>query len=87
MFAGSKEINYDAEIWYNHDEDCHGPYEMFMDDSNYAEGFTWECCGGQGDDGGCEQGNHVPDAPALSSKNKRKAEEEISRPATYTKVF
>lgn len=61
-----------------------------MDDSNYAEGFMYECCGGQGDDGGCEEGNHIPEdgqVPTLPTSNKRKAEDEISRPAAYARLF
>ena len=84
MLAGRK-TNFDADVSYDHDGDFHGPNEM--NDSEHAKGSTWECCSDQGDGGGREHGNRVPEVPALSPKNKRKAEEEISRPATYPRIF
>ena len=88
--AGPKVVNSKAEVWRDHDEDSNGPREMFMDESSYSEGFIYECCGRQGDDAGCEEGSHVPDdeeVPALPVSKKRKAEEEISQPATYMRLF
>ena len=90
FFAGPKIVNQKAGIWHDHNEEYNRPREIYMDDSNYAEGFTYECCGGQGDDGGCEGGNHILEdgqVRTLPTSNKRKAEDEISRPATYARLF
>ncbi|CAF9925117.1 MAG: hypothetical protein HETSPECPRED_005749 [Heterodermia speciosa] len=54
-----KEADYDADIWVDHDEDCHGRIDGFDDDPNYAEGFRYECCGRSGDNEGCKLGTHV----------------------------
>ena len=86
---GSKEVDPDADTWRDHDEDCHGPYENFIDDPDYATGFVWDCCNGWGDEPGCQEGNHIPKVklPAETSTAKRKAEEEFSRPATHTRLY
>lgn len=53
---GEREVNYDADIWADHDEDCHGPYEDHEED--YPEGFSWTCCEREGDKSGCKRGPH-----------------------------
>lgn len=88
---GAKEVNYDAELWDDHDEDCHGRMECFEDDSDYQEGFIWSCCGKSGANKGCFMSNHktkvaIPQTPSLAASNKRKAEEDIVRPATYARI-
>ncbi len=82
-------MNYDAETWDDHDEDCHGTYDSFEDDADYQQGFIWTCCDAAGDDKGCMITNHkasvnIPrkePVPSLSSGDKRKAEEQKMRPA------
>jgi len=67
--------------------DCHGPYEAFEDDSDFAEGFIWDCCDKPGDDEGCKSTKHkakvnlvVPASlPVLTQGKKRRAEEEKPR--------
>jgi hypothetical protein len=93
-----KVADYDAEFWADHDVNCHGPYESFEDDSDFQEGFTWQCCETTGDNEGCMITKHKtkvnipkndagPQAPSLPASNKRKAEQDIIRPATYARIF
>ncbi|KAI9769610.1 MAG: hypothetical protein M1839_003612 [Geoglossum umbratile] len=85
---GIKTVDYDSDFWADHDVNCHGPYDAFEDDDNYAEGFMWDCCDEPGDDEGCKSTKHKtasnivvpappPPVPALSKK--RKVEEEVPR--------
>jgi hypothetical protein len=82
-----KMVDYESDFWADHDVRCHGPYEAFKDDPNYAEGFMWECCDKSGDDEGCKSTKHkakvnlvVPaPPPVLAPSKKRKAEEEKLR--------
>jgi hypothetical protein len=85
-------VDYDSSMWDDHDPDCHGRYEDFEDDSDYAAGFTWSCCEKEGDNEGCKSTKHkadvniivfkpvMPQTPAPTAK-KRKASEEILRPS------
>lgn len=57
---GDKTVDYDAEIWAEHDEDCHGPMDMFIDDPLYKRGMMWECCELPLNSKGCEQRHHEP---------------------------
>jgi len=50
---GKKVLNEDADCWDEHDEDVNGPYEEYIDDFKYAEGFLWDCCDDIGIPGGC----------------------------------
>jgi hypothetical protein len=82
-----KMVDYDSDIWADHDVDCHGPYEAFEDDLTFAEGFIWECCDKPGDDEGCKSTKHKANAnlvvpappPVVAPSKKRKAEEERLR--------
>jgi hypothetical protein len=88
----TKDVDEAAEIWWDHDENCHGPYKDFVDEPDYQEEFFWLCCDKSGANRGCMMSNHktktaIPQAPSLLTSNKRKAEEEIVRPATYTRIL
>ncbi len=82
-----KDVNYESDFWADHDVDCHGPYEAFEDDPDFAEGFIWTCCERLGDDDGCKSTKHKANVnlvvrappPALAETKKRKAEEETTR--------
>lgn len=50
---GTKNPDYASEFWADHDENCHGPYESFTDDPDFAEGFMWDCCEKRGDGKEC----------------------------------
>jgi hypothetical protein len=79
-----KEAYHESDFWADHDENCHGPYDAFKDDSDFAEGFTWDCCDRPGDDEGCKSTKHKanvnlvvpapPPVPAPSKKRKAEAE-------------
>ena len=79
-----KIVDYESDFWADHDVDCHGPYESFEDDPDFAEGFIWDCCDKPGDDEGCKSTKHkakvnlvVPTPlPVLAPSKKRKTEEE-----------
>jgi hypothetical protein len=94
---GVKEVNYDSDFWADHDVDCDGPYESFEDDSDFQEGFYWSCCDNVGDHEGCMITKHktkvnapskgaVLQALSFPASNKRKADEEIVRPATQARI-
>jgi hypothetical protein len=55
---GRKEVNYGAEFWADHDENCHGTCESFEDDPEAQGGFTWSCCETTGDNEGCKITKH-----------------------------
>lgn len=86
-------MDYDSSMWDDHDPRCHGRYEDFEDDSDFARGFTWSCCEKEGDDEGCKSTKHKADVnvivlkpvvaprPRITTAKKRKASEEIPRPA------
>ena len=81
-------MDYDSSMWDDHDERCHGRYEDFEDDSDFARGFTWSCCEKEGDDEGCKSTKHkakvniiVPRAREVPAGKKRKASKEIIRPS------
>ena len=48
-----------ADIWADHDVDCHAYFDDFADDPDYAEAFRYQCCGRSGDNEGCKLGTHV----------------------------
>lgn len=81
--AESKEVYHDRDFWADHDVDCHGPYESFEDDPDMAQGFIWPCCNKFGDDEGCQRTMRraAVNVPTSPMSNKRKAEEDMSRPA------
>jgi hypothetical protein len=96
MCEGEKEAYHDDDFWADHDEDCHGDIDNFIDDSDYAEGFKWSCCDELGDNEGCKSTKHkaavneirypVPVIVSVpeSASRKRKAEKEMERP-TYAR--
>ena len=63
--VGQKEVNYDAEFWADHDEDCHGSCESFEDEFEAQEGFTWSCCETTGDNAGCKITKHKAEVNVL----------------------
>jgi hypothetical protein len=83
---GEKEVDWDGDFWADHDENCHGQIDSFVDDPDYADGFSWSCCNEPGDNEGCKSTKHtapinqirytppvVVSAPETSGR-KRKAE-------------
>lgn len=71
---GMKIANDESDFWADHDVDCHGPYEAFEDDPDFADGFLWDCCDKPGDDPGCKVTKHKVAVnlvvPAPSKKRK-----------------
>ncbi|KAK4951950.1 hypothetical protein LTR10_009870 [Elasticomyces elasticus] len=55
--TGEKEVDYDSEIWADHDDRCHGYPEALLNDPDYAWGMKWSCCGRSGDEEVCSGGN------------------------------
>ncbi|KIN01144.1 hypothetical protein OIDMADRAFT_123414, partial [Oidiodendron maius Zn] len=53
-----KELYYDADFWADHDLDCHGDLQSFIDDDNFARVFLWTCCDQPGDNEGCKSTKH-----------------------------
>lgn len=52
---GVKTLDYDSDLWADHDERCHDPMDMFIDDVNYDDGHMWDCCEKEMDHPGCVQ--------------------------------
>ena len=63
-----KEVDYDADFWADHDEDCHGPMDSFGDDPDFAEGYVWSCYENNGDDEGCKSTKHKAAVNMLCSR-------------------
>lgn len=55
----SLDVDYDGDIWADHDERCHGPMDTEENRSQFPEGFIYECCNGDGSAEGCKTGRHV----------------------------
>lgn len=54
---GGREADYRADIWADHDEDCHGRISDLEDD--FPESFIYSCCKRVGTAEGCRIGRHV----------------------------
>ncbi len=54
--AGSREPDYESEVWDDWDEDCHG--RILDQEDEFPEGFIWRCCEENGIHEGCELGRH-----------------------------
>jgi hypothetical protein len=63
------EVDYDADTWADHDENCHGPLDTKSNRRDYPEGFEWSCCDNSGDAPGCEETTHEP--TPVSHKRRR----------------
>jgi hypothetical protein len=55
---GRKDADYDSSFWDDHDENCHGRFEDLVDESEFQEGFIWDCCDKLGDHEGCKSTKH-----------------------------
>jgi hypothetical protein len=55
------DVDYDADIWADHDERCHGTIDTAEMRKDYPEGFVWDCCEKDGNEEGCELDVHRPD--------------------------
>lgn len=79
---------HEGDFWADHDVDCHGDYEDFINDADFAEGFQWSCCDQPGDNEGCKSTKHkagvnviiIDEVSGTGASNKRKAEEELPNP-------
>ncbi|KAF5647523.1 uncharacterized protein FTJAE_1579 [Fusarium tjaetaba] len=71
---GELEPDYDADIWADHDENCHGTIDTESMRVEYPEGFVWNCCDKPGDEDGCYHGRHEADP----TKSRRASGEEPS---------
>jgi len=70
--TGELEVDYDADIWADHDENCHGTIDTDSMRAEYPEGFVWTCCDKPGDEAGCTWGRHEADP----TKSRRESGEE-----------
>jgi hypothetical protein len=41
---GELEVDWQSDIWADHDEDCHGPIDTKTNRSEAPDGFRWSCC-------------------------------------------
>lgn len=63
LLPGKLEVDYTAEIWDDHDENCHGPMDTDENISEWPEAFLWSCCKTSAIDDGCKTGRHIPQSP------------------------
>lgn len=56
--VGSLEVDYDADVWADHDENCHGEIDTDENRESFPEGFVWDCCNKAGYRRGCSVGRH-----------------------------
>jgi hypothetical protein len=45
---GELEVDYEGDVWADHDERCHGPIDTKTNRRENPDGFVWSCCGAQG---------------------------------------
>ncbi|OAG03085.1 uncharacterized protein CC84DRAFT_1219992 [Paraphaeosphaeria sporulosa] len=57
---GELEVDWEGDIWADHDERCHGTINTEAMRKEYPEGFLWSCCDRFGDKTGCRKGPHRP---------------------------
>ncbi|KAI1057560.1 hypothetical protein LB506_001054 [Fusarium annulatum] len=55
------EVDYDADVWADHDENCHGTIDTDSMREENPEGFVWTCSDKPGDEAGCTFGRHEAD--------------------------
>ncbi|KAF5534940.1 hypothetical protein FPHYL_13321 [Fusarium phyllophilum] len=69
---GELEVDYDADVWADHDENCHGTIDTDSMREENPDGFVWTCCDKPGDKAGCTFGRHEADP----NKSRRETGEE-----------
>ncbi|EPE09533.1 caib baif family enzyme [Ophiostoma piceae UAMH 11346] len=53
---GELTVDWDGDVWADHDENCHGPIDTEEHRIEYPEGFLWDCCEEvNGDTPGCSK--------------------------------
>jgi hypothetical protein len=72
---GNLDVDWDSEIWDDHDEDCHGKLDSNRLRREFPEGYIWSCCGESGGETkGCTEGKgktieeKYPDSPKIKFK-------------------
>ncbi|TRX88312.1 hypothetical protein FHL15_010816 [Xylaria flabelliformis] len=55
---GLLNVDYESDIWADHDENCHGPIDTDENRFQHPEGFVWDCCDKLGHRSGCTRGRH-----------------------------
>jgi hypothetical protein len=56
--SGSLAVDYESDLWADHDENCHGDIDTPENQREFPEGFIYSCCEKRGGSEGCEVGNH-----------------------------
>ena len=56
---GDTEVDEEATIWNDHNEDVGGEIDSEEKRSEYPEGFIYDCCDKRGDSEGCERSRHI----------------------------
>ncbi|KAF2023583.1 hypothetical protein EK21DRAFT_80554 [Setomelanomma holmii] len=57
---GYQDVDWDGDIWADHDELCHGTIDTIEMREKCPDGFVWDCCGKPGDALGCKTTRHRP---------------------------
>lgn len=39
--VGAVEVDWDSDVWADHDERCHGPIDTRDNRRSFPQGFTW----------------------------------------------
>lgn len=58
ILAGNLLPDYDADVWADHDENCHGVIDTDEMRMEFPDGFVWDCCDKPGHRRGCTRGRH-----------------------------
>ncbi|KAI1146657.1 hypothetical protein F4825DRAFT_439947 [Nemania diffusa] len=56
--SGELEVDYESDVWADHDENCHGEINTDSNRIEFPEGFIWDCCDKLGYRSGCTRGRH-----------------------------
>lgn len=56
--TGELEPDYEADVWADHDENCHGIIDSEAMRMEVPEGFVWDCCNKLGHRPGCTIDKH-----------------------------
>jgi len=57
-----KEVDYESEIWADHDPGCHGDPQLppIMEDPAFEDGYLMPCCEKRSNSLGCTISRHKP---------------------------
>lgn len=69
-----KEVDYESEIWADHDPECHGDPQLppIMEDPAYEDGYLMPCCEKRPYSLGCIISRHKPRCASSGAKQAKR---------------